>query len=895
MKNTETNIRKTVLIEFGIILVAVGVATFFLRNADHLTPLESAHGRNNHARPLPERTWIYPLHGADFRAPFEIRKDRSSTSWKVLAVPEGNDTLPPAKASVPLTIPADGLYRIWARTKWNPPDGNSFSARIGKRDPVTVGEDQTFGRWHWVPVGGFRLTAGTIPVRIECRQDGIALDQLLVTSDPDFQPEGPVVNGKGRRSARRFEDDFSRSPGHGMDGWFLRSGEWNIAFSYDPNRIARQYSLTGKAGDGEAVALIDGGSWEGTRFSFSMFPNAASRFGAILDSNGEKPATRIAFDCAGPEPSLQVKTEQLSDTSDVSDIVRIDQWHRVTIERWAWRVAVKVDGQLIFARNDLRVSGGAMGFFVSSGEAVFDDVYAAEIHWWAEDGRRTRAAWYPAPGSAWFRNEKTNGPSLVGKKGKIEAASPPASEIILEETGPPSVSVPDFREVDDDEGVQFLRAAKDPEPVKLVCPGGRVEINRLAFRTPAGRDGVFEIGPYAFSREKVEDPSDYLDFTEEEYKEIRNSEDVDKLRRRKKMRPVVGKGGQKSVWTTEKGTWAVADGVLSAAAPGSLRHWQEVISGFELCFRIRLGGQKSAGGVELYRGDSEGSTVLFAAEDGGEKEDPALHFNGVVPGKWHDVTIDTRGNRLKLLVGEKLVREGPLKRGGGGTLRLLARNGSVAFDDLNIAIPRRQRHGRFYGFDRRETDWWREGGKWIDHGGIACVLASNWISLIAPEDSGRLWNKDKFEGGAVVAFNVEENTEWFGWNEKPSHVHHPFDNIFVEFTPEIGSEEGYRVELNADDRSHTILYRNGEEVLRVKQDGDFPMRYRGGHSPYSPRRNRISVRNVSGEISVRINGKTVLKYEDRDPVRTDRIGIGGYKTRINFSHLELQTGLEQPD
>lgn len=36
-------------------------------------------------------------------------------------------------------------------------------------------------------------------------------------------------------------------------------------------------------------------------------------------------------------------------------------------------------------------------------------------------------------------------------------------------------------------------------------------------------------------------------------------------------------------------------------------------------------------------------------------------------------------------------------------------------------------------------------------------------------------------------------------------------------------------------------------------------------------------------------GTKVLEYEDPDPITVERIGLGGYDSRMNFSHVEIRT------
>jgi hypothetical protein len=399
------------------------------------------------------------------------------------------------------------------------------------------------------------------------------------------------------------------------------------------------------------------------------------------------------------------------------------------------------------------------------------------------------------------------------------------------------------------------------------------------------------VGPYHFSKKKVADPSDYLDFTQEEYERMRKSDDAEKLRRRPRFRSVVGKGGNKCVWKIRNGSWQVSDGRLAGTGPGAiLRLWQQFVSDLRMDLRVRLVRPDSAALVRLYARDGDGALVGVARADAPENGDATgvLKFGDVRDSEWHDLSIEVEGAKLRATLDGEDARQATFGRGPGGIIRLQIPSGQVEFDDIELQIPRHTPRGSFYGFKQRETEWWREGGQWIDHGGLACILASSWVSLVAPEGEGMLWNKRRLGPDPMVAFNLEENSEWHGWDKKPSHTHHPFDNIRVALCPGNKLEGGYHVELNAQDRSTTTLYRRGRPVAQVTQDQDFPMRYTGGHSPYSPRKNRIAVMKQGPIIRVLVNGQTVLKFEDSNPIDVSRVGLGGYRTRANFSHIEVR-------
>jgi hypothetical protein len=259
-------------------------------------------------------------------------------------------------------------------------------------------------------------------------------------------------------------------------------------------------------------------------------------------------------------------------------------------------------------------------------------------------------------------------------------------------------------------------------------------------------------------------------------------------------------------------------------------------------------------------------------------------------GKWHDITVRVSGDFVCAWA-DKAAPDGFPRQGDAGQVTLHA-NGRVDFDDVEFIVPRHASDSFMYALDKRETDWWREGGEggeWRDHGGIACILASNWISLIAPQGEGMLWNKRKFGPDLAVAFDIEENTEWFGWDKHESHEHYAEDNVRLALSPDQNCEHGYRLEVNAQDHSTTLLYRDGQVVAKVPQTGNFPIRYVGGHAPYSPRCNRICLLKRGPLLIGVINGKEVLRFTDPNPLAVSRVGIGGYKTHVNFSHIEIRT------
>jgi len=338
----------------------------------------------------------------------------------------------------------------------------------------------------------------------------------------------------------------------------------------------------------------------------------------------------------------------------------------------------------------------------------------------------------------------------------------------------------------------------------------------------------------------------------------------------------------------------VADGVLRGSGPNAaIRHAQEIIGELDLGLRFRTLTPDAALEVELSGGRKPGACV-FVSDAAQQPEGKLIRLDAGQAGEWHDLRIRARGNGIEAALDRQPSQRAATEPATGGRVTLRAPSGWVELDDIEFSVPRRTPDGCFYAFDRRETDWWREGGQWVDHGGISCVLASSWVSLVALDGEGMLWNKRPVGPGVVVAFNVEENTEWFGWDKEESHIHYPFDNICVSLGPEQNKDRGYRLELNAQGRRATVLYRDGKEVARADQGASFPMRYIGGHAPYYPRKDRITVVRYGNTLTACVNAREVLRFTDPEPLKVSTVGIGGYKTRINFSHVQVRNLSKEP-
>ncbi len=810
----------------------------------------------------------------DVAGPFLVQADAAAVGGFAVVLPEGAGTTDLSGSfALPIDVAIAGDYNVWLHCRWQNSCGNSVALAGGGNQVLTC-SDNVYGSWHWVRAGTMKLAVGKQAIHVREREDGIAIDQVLLTRRLDFRPAGAIrKSGAQTVEVRRFADAFNRSPGHGL-GWQVLAGDWGIDFSYDPNRVPNQYSLAGQAGDNRrGVLVLDREPWHGVRFAFSVSFEDPAEFGVVVNHPGsltvtcQKDKIRVAGRAAGCE-------------------LPAGQWHRIEIEQWAWVVRCRVNGKPVLAATLKNVPApGKPAFVVQAGKVHFDDVKLRSISWQADDSGRQRIRWPTA--EQWYRRRRKDGAlELCGRAGDLPlpAAPLPAAELFLEasgETVPRVVNATATGNTRNNGEVRQAWYACRGTPV-LRAADRPVAIRRVAIRYARNPVDRYRIGPYHFTENKIDDLSDYLDFTDEEYKEMA-ADNPGKLRRRPKKIRLIG-SEVSSPWNRRRGRWRIESGVLVGRGPeAELRHSQTIAGDYTMQCRVRFHGDNALAGFSngLQRGDRQ-TLVLGPDRNEAEIMLPA-------DDEWHRIALSKTARELVVRVDRKEVLRRDRETAVDDQLALQVFRGEVWFDDVSFLIPRQSRSSAYYAFDRRETDWLRTGdGQWLDHGGISCAIASSWISLIAPDAEGMLWYKQTAGPDVALAVNIEENTEWFGWDVKPdSHRHYPADNVRLCLGTSKDIRPGYRLELNAARRTATILYRNNKEVLRVAQNRDFPIRHVGGHSPYRPRKSRIILSKQDGLIRAVVNGKEVLRYQDKDPLPVSTVGFGGYRTRVNFSHIEV--------
>ncbi len=117
--------------------------------------------------------------------PFEITSARQASGELALCIPEGSGAggiFRGGRASATYRIPLEkaGRYSIWMRLWSNGICSDTVFVSIGDEKPRTA-SNGVFHKWNWTKAGRWDLKAGTVEISLSDREDGILVDQILLT------------------------------------------------------------------------------------------------------------------------------------------------------------------------------------------------------------------------------------------------------------------------------------------------------------------------------------------------------------------------------------------------------------------------------------------------------------------------------------------------------------------------------------------------------------------------------------------------------------------------------------------------------------------------------------------------------------------------------------------
>ena len=89
-------------------------------------------------------------------------------------------------------LPSDAECKVWLRVWWDGSCGNTINLQMDDEPKsITVGNDGTYRTWHWLEAPKiYKLASGKHSLFLLNREDGIMFDQLLITNDHQYVPQG---------------------------------------------------------------------------------------------------------------------------------------------------------------------------------------------------------------------------------------------------------------------------------------------------------------------------------------------------------------------------------------------------------------------------------------------------------------------------------------------------------------------------------------------------------------------------------------------------------------------------------------------------------------------------------------------------------------------------------
>ena len=135
----------------------------------------------------------------EFTPPFEKHPDSLAAEQTSLRILDGKGVPPeneePAMkyggALFEIEVPQAVKCKIWVRCWWDGSCGNTLNLQVDDEPrSTTLGNDGTYHTWHWLESPKtYNLNAGKHTIRILNREDGIAFDQILITTDMEYYPQ----------------------------------------------------------------------------------------------------------------------------------------------------------------------------------------------------------------------------------------------------------------------------------------------------------------------------------------------------------------------------------------------------------------------------------------------------------------------------------------------------------------------------------------------------------------------------------------------------------------------------------------------------------------------------------------------------------------------------------
>ena len=286
------------------------------------------------------------------------------------------------KATYRFYIPEDGRYHIWIYCLWFDKCTNAVFAKIDNLDRAIIGNDNIYGKWHWVRGFAVKLQKGAHALELSNHSDHISLQKVLLINSATALPDNCSLI---------FSDIFYE----GFDGchignfasWQAVSGQWLVQMP-TKQECYFENALTGKSQD---ISLITykGDDWSNYSLNVAVktFPSEDTKAAAGICFGVIDPNQYHYIKCYAIEKNDKFKMEVGKKTYQQTQVLttfdtpwQIDKWNKVEIDLKEQNITVKVNSKVpVEIPINYTIKGGIGLLLEGKSTAFFDDVHVRTI------------------------------------------------------------------------------------------------------------------------------------------------------------------------------------------------------------------------------------------------------------------------------------------------------------------------------------------------------------------------------------------------------------------------------------------------------------------------------------------------------------------------------------
>lgn len=275
-------------------------------------------------------------------------------------------------------VPTDGAYTLWAFCLWGGACTNAVYVQIDDSAKVVFGNDPLYDQWHWVRGTIWSLRRGTHTLVLSNHSDGIAIQRLLLLSDPLDSPEAAQ-----NASYNLFYEGFDGCDGGSFANWKTSGEQWRLheptgRQDFAQRVLAGTAALTGPP----AIACIGQNAWPPYTVNLKFRMEALGKSAIGFNYQDIYNCLILEWQWTDPRSDLvtlaliQVNEGRRHPMGEIKTPLMLDRWYELDVRVSAGIFQVRVDGTAIGYIPFTDVLKGRLALIVSEGACVwFDDIH----------------------------------------------------------------------------------------------------------------------------------------------------------------------------------------------------------------------------------------------------------------------------------------------------------------------------------------------------------------------------------------------------------------------------------------------------------------------------------------------------------------------------------------